>query len=107
MDELLKSMDAQSYSLIGAGIATASAFLYKITRIIKRDNKEDSLDFQEQEFRNVLLTELKLCKDFSHQMLIEKAELKSEIARLTEQVSHLLSMMRKAGLDVDSLRNRS
>ena len=105
MDELIKSIDIQNYSLIGASLAAITAFLYKVTRIVKRDNKEDALDEHEINFRNMILEELKSCKESSNNLLLEKAELKAEIAKLKEQVTYLLSTLRKAGIDTISFRN--
>lgn len=103
MDELVNA-NLQDYSIVGAAIVALSTFVYKMVRVVKRDNKEDDLGDKESEFRTMLLGELKTCKEMSSQLLVEKAELKSEIAKLKEQVASLLGTLRKAGVDMDSSR---
>jgi hypothetical protein len=79
----------QDYSLVGAIFIAMSSFLYKMWRIVKKDNKDDSFGNEEKDFRVMLLTENKEQKEQNIKLLIEKAELKSEISSLKAQVLFL------------------
>lgn len=75
MDEQSIINSLSTHSVVGAGVAAALAFVYKLWRLLKTDRKEDDLDSAERSLREELRLEI--------------VRLKDEIVNLKEEVREL------------------
>lgn len=78
-----------NYSLTGAGLTAAIAFIYKFFRLLRSDRSSDQINKEESDFREILRTEIKELKETNHKLMIERSELLVRIAALDAKVAYL------------------
>lgn len=74
-------------SVLGASIAAALAMLYKVWQILKKDRKEDNLEYAERSLRDELRAELKILKEENQKIREENHLLHQELADFKAAIS--------------------